>query len=153
MHKYLFPIDMQGIMGRIVAKRVDSLQITNLILISSSTTVHTKKLVIRLKTVVGLHEEKWNWQLCTILDISLGTLADKKLKKSPKANLLPMLPYRIVLNVFDAIYNMTFYILSRQNILNKSFSIYMIERNGLEFNLQKSGVCLIGFFPSAYFIW
>ena len=29
----------------------------------------------------------------------------------------------------------------------------MIERNELEFNLQKSGVCLIGFFPSAYFIY
>ena len=27
------------------------------------------------------------------------------------------------------------------------------QRNELEFNLQKSGVCLIGFFPSAYFIW
>ena len=55
--------------------------------------------------------------------------------------------------MFDAIYNMTFYILFRQNVQSTSSSIYMIERNGLEFNLQKSGVCLIGFFPSAYFIW
>ena len=54
--------------------------------------------------------------------------------------------------MFDAIYNMTFYILCRQNVQSTSSSIYMIERNELESNLQKSDVCLIRFFPSAYFM-